>query len=243
MTVSSSTASRRTVDQVVMHAFQLAGLMGMEQSTTAPGWAGKSAFGRVALDSIVDHLTTYGVYARSVGFYNQSLAAGTTVYTMPATTVDVVGNASYIGADATDTAAYDGELLVEQINRDEWQGLSSKAAEGRPLKFFVDRGQTDYTVDVRLWPIPEEAGTVRFQLQRSPADTFDGDATLDLREYWMEYIYHKLAAHLATSSSLPVERCSYLNKRAQECLDYARGFANEHVPGQMVVDHQTGWSR
>lgn len=241
MTVSSDAATRRTIDQVVLTAYQLAGLMGDQESTASTGWEGKSSKARILLDSILDELTVYGAEARMVTFYELTLTSGTFKYNMPSNVVNVIGDGAYIEASASSTEKFDGETVVELMSRDEWQTISGKGASGRPYKYYPHRGGTDYVVEVRLWPVPDEAGTVRFQVQRSPADAFDGDATLDLREFWMQYVYWELAHQLATSASLPVDRCSYLAKRARDKLEYARGFANEQTDNMFYLEHKTPW--
>jgi hypothetical protein len=144
---------------------------------------------------------------------------------------------------AIDPTQAQGETLVKQINREEWQRLSNKGADSRPSMFFPLR-TNDFVV--RLWPVPgatEVGGQVRFQMQQYTADAFEGGKDVDLRPYWHRYLVFQLAHDLAVANSLPVDRLSYLRKVASELKDKARMFANPHGSNYIYMDHDTSWSR
>lgn len=205
--------------------------------------AAEGDFGRQTLDTILDELTSYGVHARWVDFYEVTLSADDYTYSLPATVLDVIGDGQYIAASEADTSKASGETKVKQISREHWHHIGAKSATGRPTLMFVNKAQDGDQPELRLWPIPDEAGTIRLQVQSLPADTLEGGATVDLREYWMQYCIWELAHQFAVASSLPEQRCSYLQKRAKEKLERARGNASQKVPNVLVLNHPTPWSR
>ncbi len=240
MTIATTRGTEMTVDQIVLRAYQLVGLINVAQGTTSPQWEQRAGMGRVLLDTILDELQSEGVYARSVTFFDQPLVIGTSFYDMPSTAIDLIGDGMYIDPTNTDLTQASGETIVKQIDRSKWQQLSTKGASGRPTLYFPNRENTP--IEVRLWPVPDEAGHIRFQLHQAMADTLKGDVTIELRIFWIQYILFELAHQLALANSLDVARCSYFNKRAKEKKDRARAYANERTGGRIHMAHRTAWS-
>jgi len=238
MTISSVVGTNMTVDEVVKHAFQTAGLVRMGAAPTGAQYE----FGRIALNTTMKGLMAEGLQARWVDFYNLTLTASTYIYSLPAIYVDVVGDGQYIAASETDLTKASSETLVQQIDRDTWHKQSAKSSSGRPYLLYSHRAVDGDQIELRLWPIPDEAGTVRLQVHALPADTLDGSSTLDVREYWMQALIWEVAHQLAVASALSEERCSYFRKTSKEKTVRARSYANEKPPVRLVLDHQTGWN-
>jgi len=233
MTISTSRGREMTVSQIVDKAFQLSGQINMAHQATA------AQFGVAAslLDTIMDEVEIYGVYARQTVLENTTLTANDYTYTMDDYVLDIIGDGMYIDADETDLTKADGETIIKQISREIWHKQSGKGAVGRPNMFFFDRSLKE----VKFWPIPDEAGTVRFQIYKKMSDSLEGTATLELEQYWYQYLIWELAHQVAVSSSLPIDRCSYFNKRAKEKLRRAKAWANPHQNIQVYVNHPTPW--
>jgi hypothetical protein len=243
--VSTSRGVAFDINLIVSTSYKLAGLVEVNQGEGSPEWTAKATLGRTLLDMILDGLQAEGVAARTVIFRNVTLVAGTFEYTMQSDILDVVGDAMYIDPAqvAIDPTKAQGETLVKQINRDEWQRLSNKGAEARPNMYFPLR-TNDFVV--RLWPVPgasEAGGQIRFQMQQYTADAFDGTKDVDLRPFWHRYLSYELATDLSVANSLPVERISLLRKQAKELKEKARAFANQHGSNFIHIQHDTGWQR
>lgn len=237
MTVSSSIGRQWTIDQLVTRAWRYAGLL--EIST--PATTQQLTFGRELMDDILDALATEGAFARVVSFYEQLLVAGTYKYTMPANVIDIVTPAMYIDPTNTDTSKADGETIINVIRQEEWQRYSSKSAKGRPYKVYPHRVSTP--IEVFLWPIPDEAGTVRFQIHRRLADSDDGSSTFDLENYWMEYLKTELAHQLAESQSMESGKVNRLFRDALMKLNKAKGKANQRTGTRMFIAQTARWQR
>lgn len=242
MTVATTWGTRPTVDDLVLSSYQLAGLLDAQATSSAPEWPQMAAVGRRRLDFLVKHMSAEGFQARQTVFTEVLMQVGVSSYTLSDEFIDIVGDGAYI-PEGTPTADADGEIVVSRMLREDWQRLAAKGAEGIPTKHFVDHGTTSYTITVRVWPIPTEAGTIRFQAQRAWRDNYLGNVTVDLPDHWSLALSWNLAHELAVMNSLPLQTCGYLRARAVEYIDYAKRNSNEHGSMQVMVDHPTGWSR
>jgi len=240
VTISSSVGREIDVDEIVRRSYQLAGLMSAEQGTSGTTWTSRAALGRDLLETILDELQTEGVFARSVSLTNVTLTAGTYIYVLPSTVFDCVEDAAYIDATNTDITKASSETPVLQKDRETWQRMSSKSATSRPVMFWTDRSV--FPIQVYLWPIPNEAGTIRFQTHRLLRDVSDGRATVDLERYWTQYLLWELAHQLASAASQPEAKCMRLKGTAAEKKQRAKSYANQHVASAIVLDHSTSWS-
>jgi len=232
MTIMSTSGTQRTIDETVRLAYVLAGLLEENQSLAAVGGGGLA---RLFLDTIVKGLQAKGITAKASGFYNLTLTANTFQYTMPSNVLDVFGDGVYIDASETDVTRASSETNISQMSADEWNAQSAKDATGRPIRYFCFR-ETNPPV-VRLWPIPDEAGTVRLQIHRHLSDTTDGAATLDLEAYWIDYILYSLATMLAEAKTMPPDKIGRLNGMARSKLNDARAMSSGRTGSQMVVTH------
>lgn len=234
MTISSSTGRQRSINQVCTMALKRAGLLEMTQTPREE----VLRHARDSLETIIDALAAEGIQARATTFENLTLESGTYKYTLPSDVLDVIGDGMYIGPNQ-DVDKADGELLVKWISADEWHTISPKGAEGSPLRMYVHRELDD--VQVWFWPIPDEAGTVRLMVQRELADVDDGAATLDLQNYWINYLVFELAHHLAEDATLEPSKRSMLAQQAAAQLVKAKGKAYDLGVTQATLDHDVGW--
>lgn len=216
-------------------AYQLAGLLDAGQGSDSPQWNVKSAMARDFLESDVESLQASGILVRAVDQYDLTLTADTNPYTAASGTLDLLGDAQYLPSGETD-----GWLPVMQMPREEYFTLVNKAIAGRPTRYYPQRGAT---FSIYFWPVPDSdnLGTVRFQRHRLLASATDGGATMDLERHWTEYFCWSLAHKLAVASSLPIERCGYLDSRAERYFKRAQAYSRQRAPGQMHIDHRTGW--
>ncbi len=232
MTVMSTAGTEFTINELVRLAYVMAGLL---EETQTLAQAGGGALGRQLLGLTVKGLQAKGITARASSFHEVTLTAGTYEYTMPAAVLDVYGDAMYIDASEDDVTQASGETTVTQISQDGWHQQSAKDATGRPINYFCYRVSTP--PKVRLWPIPDEAGTIRFIVHRHLADNSSGSATLDLEDYWCDFIVSDLAARLAEAKTMPRDKISSLKSDAREKLRDARSMSSSRTGSQMVVSH------
>lgn len=241
MTVSSTATHEFTIAQLIKFGYRRAGLRNENQSITGP----QEAAAKDELELIVDSLQAEGLFARSVEFEEISITsaevtAETYKFALSSTALDVIGTAMYLDATVTDTERAAGETVIRSVNRDEWQRLSSKSATGRPTLCFVNRELTP--IQVWVWPIPDEAGTMRFQVHKLLADNQDTTKTPELQRYWGDYLVWELAHKLAVNASEPLQRCQYLAAHAARKLSKAKAYAKQRPPQRAFMAHTTSWS-
>jgi hypothetical protein len=243
LTIASGTTAEFSIDAICTMAYRLAGLLPIQQ----PMDATQGTHARDMLELVIRSLQSKGVFARSVSFYDLTLTGATSsaattdyIFTLPNYVLDVEGNGMYIPAGETVDRA-SSETLVQQIGQSQWHELAAKNSIGTPLFMYVHRVSQ---LQLYLWPMPNEAGTIRLQIHRLFANSnSSGTATLDLERPWQEYVAYELAGHLAVAASLPTERVLLLKGQATALLKECRGFANRHTGSQIVVSHNTGWNR
>ncbi len=238
MTIGTTSDRELTAEKIVLRAYQVAGLQAVEQGIGGPNWTERFSFARDLLDTILDALQAEGVFAKHVALELVELTEGTYIYSLPASVFDVVENGSYIAEGQVVTAAQ-GETPVQQVDRETWQRLSSKASQSRPTMFWTRRDVSP--PQVYLWPTPDEDGTIRFQVHRLLADVTDGTVTIDLERYWTTWLIWELAFQLAEAHSQDDAKCARLATMAAEKKRLAKAQANQGVPSQIWLSHRTGW--
>lgn len=234
MTISTSVGRERTVGDIVRLAYQSCGLLHVSQVPDAS----MREFGRQKLEEILDTLQTYGATARAVSFYDLPLTADTYRYDMPGYAMDVVGEGAYIspaaGADLTKATS---ETVVVRKDREFWNRISAKAATSSTPTIYYPRMDSS-PMQVWLWPIPTDAGTVRFQVHRKLADADADSATVELQLFWSEYLSVALQAALARSNTLPETTIASLEDKAEKLLMRCRGQSNQTQPNMLQLDHR-----
>lgn len=240
MTISSTRSYDPTIDAIVKKAMVLSGLLNPAQSITSTNNAAAAEVVREHLADVMDELPSRGVTLRHVAFTEQTLTAGTYKYVQDASVIDVLGDAMYIDAgDDVDEA--NGETLVTQVTMDHWNRLSAKDASGRPTQMFAYR--TGPTIELRLWPIPDEAGTLRFQANVKPADSLDGSKTPDMPSYWRSYLQFEIASRYLMDTGGDMMRIQMYAQKAEQLFKYARNKGQTRPYTQASVGHRNPWRR
>lgn len=243
MTVASTSGRKLTIAQVALRAYQAAGLMSLQQGTSDATWPAKLAYAKDMLQVALNSMLAYGVQARVGGFSTIGVTAGDAlaqVYKFPvdSNVLDVLTPAVWI-ADGEDVDRASAEKLVEVTTRERWQRLGSKSATGQPALLYPHR-EFD-TIQAWLWPIPDAAGTLRMNIHRKVADTTDENATLDVEDYWLEYLIAHTARKVGEASSVPTPTLDRLTMESQRLLDYSRAKASERGSSRIRHSHRTGF--
>jgi len=237
MTVSSNRGTQVTVNQFVLDAWKLAGIVDVDASESEPQLNGKMAFGRRKLGSILKREGAISS-ARLLDWEYVTLTANTQSYMLDAGIYIVVGDGSYIDPDETSTTAPDEEDVVTQLTMPEWQTLQSKSTTGTPDSMYPHRGGSGYAIELFLYPIPDAAGTLRLVVHREMAETDSGEQTLDVKGFYNEYLMHELAAQLCLASNGSAGKLRDLRSSAATMRREARGAA---VPqNDVTVDVDLG---
>lgn len=226
MTISTDRTQEFTVDELVLYAYRLAGLLNEAQSLSVA----KAANGRASMQLALQQLEADGCFARTTVFAYQTLVSGTQSYALDSTIVNVVGQAMYIPAGESLTQAT-SESGVAPIPEQQWAALSPKDTSGTPSTYWLDRS----TMTLWLDPIPDEAGSLRLQVQRLRASSLTGSATPDVERWWADYLRYQVAHDLALANSRNLNLVSYLRDMALERRARATAASRPQVDTQFYI--------
>ena len=230
MTISSTRGTKPTIDRFVLDAWIYAGLLPETVATTDPHVTTKLAYGRRMLDLVLDEMSNM-TEARFTDFEDVTMVASQQAYTLSADILEVVGKrAVHIPASEASTETYSSSSVVKVVTRDMWHVLTGKDSTGTPTVVYPHIGTEDvYTISLRVWPLPDEASTIKLQVQRAPADTLVGSDTLDVKSQVHGYLLHELAARLCFRTN--PAKSQVLSQKAMLLKREARAFGDEHRDG------------
>lgn len=237
MTVAPTNTQNQTIDALCKKAMQMSGVVDSNADINSAHMQPDLIMCRTFLQSILNKIST-DAPLRFIRFQEVALTAGTYKYTLAATVLDVLGDAMYI-EPGEDTSKASGETLVAIKSMDHWHKLSDKSAPGRPTQMFVYR---QAPIELRLYPIPDAAGTLRIQAHEQPADSIYGTYNVDLEPYWFDYIETELAKKFAFAKGHDAKG-QLLMVEARDSYRRARSKAASSASSQTHVGHNTGWTR
>lgn len=242
MSVATTPSPLISVNELILLAFKRAGALPIEQRISGANMVPKLEHGRTSLNLIMDALATEGFIARTLAFVELPLVVGEPYYTLDDGVLDVHGDAMMVPADNPDTKFTSGELVCKQIDLRTWSTLTVKGSVStRPQLYCVFRHGA--SVNLRLWPVPSEAGTMRLQVTRLFGSSSDGTKNVDLERFWYDCLVWQLAYYIAVDTSMPTERVSLLAGIAESKKRQCVNFSFEHTTGpQAVLTYDTQWS-
>ncbi len=242
MTIATTPSSLITINDMILLANKRAGVVPVEARLSSANMVPKLENGRKNLDLIMDALATEGFIARTAEFYDLPLVAGEPYYTLPGNVLDVQGDAMMVPSDNVDTKFTQGELVCKQIDLFQWSTLTVKGSVStRPQLYCVFRHGA--SVNIRFWPVPSDAGTMRLKIVRLFGGSSDGSKSADLERFWYDCLVWQLAYYIAVESSMPPDRVALLAGIAESKKKQCVQFSFEHTSGpQAVVNYPTQWS-
>lgn len=238
MTVESTSGSELNIGQICTAAYRVAGLMNEHVQMTDA----RARVAREMLDILLKGLQARRIPARSESFFLLGpLTVGTYKYQLPDNVLDVLGTPMWMPSTTIDTDKAETERPIQRIDQETWQTISIKSTDADvPLRCYVHRNAPQ--VEAWLWPIPTDAGWIRFRVHRLFADTNDANATVDLDRPWTEYLVNGLAHKLCQVNSQPIAKIQYYEMQAEKAFEACAGFGEEHVDSAFTVYHPTAWN-
>jgi hypothetical protein len=235
MTIASTPSTPLPINDLILLAYKRAGVLPVEATTSGANMSAKLSHGKSLLDLILNALAVEGFNARQMDFYDLSVVAGTSSYTLTDTVLDVIEQGMFKETGGTT------ELVVNQIPLAVWQTLTDKTTESaKPQLYVVFRDGA--TPVVNLWPVPTAAGTLRFKVVRLLGNNQTGTNSVDLQRYWEDGLVWMLAYYIAVDSSMPAERVMMLQQTAEQKKKACIRYSFEHPDQQAVVAYTTQWS-
>jgi hypothetical protein len=224
MTISSSYSYNLTRDQIIEEALDLSGILGDGQLPTPTMYARGTRTLNIGLKSLQND----GIIITTVERTTATLTAGTGVYTTAADTLDVLGEAFIRNTPSG------ADTMVRKMSRAEYQALTSKSAQGRPVAMYIERGMAAVTIN--LWPLPDsDSNVLGYSRMRFLRDMDSGGATPDLPSRWLKTLVFMVAHGLALKYGRDMTECREFERQFQEAKAMALGEASEHGDIQFVV--------
>ena len=140
MATSGTTAFDLDIDDIIEEAYERCGVR------TNSGKDLKSA--RRSLNILFSEWGNRGVHLWKVELKEQLLTAGTSTYTAPTNTNDILE--AYIST-TTGTTSSTNDVSLTKISRSEYAALPNKGSTGQPSQYYVDR-QTTPTITLYQTP-------------------------------------------------------------------------------------------
>lgn len=243
MTISAIPSTPISINTLILLANKRAGLLPVEAKLSGANMTPKLEHGRQLLDLIIDGLATDGFIARTMAFYDLPILAGESQYTLPDTILDVIEDAMFVPGSPVnfDTKHTTGELVCKQIDLATWQTLTTKGTiSTRPQLYASFRSGA--TVQLKFWPVPSEAGTMRLKTIRLLGGNADGTDSVDLHRYWFDALVWCLAYYLAVDGSMPSEKIAFLFQAAEMKKKKCISYAFEHTGTQAAICYPTQWA-
>lgn len=232
MTVDANSTFEFNISQVILMAYQAAGLMNETQSMSGIQWSQKASMAMNFLELDLKALQAEGIFVRPMDFYDLNVVAGTRVYELPASTLDVIGTAMWSSTGSS------VQTSVFPIQREVYQRYSNKDTQGQPSMYYPDR---QAVLNVYLYPAPIGDGVLTFQRHRLLANVRSGQNTLDVERHWVKYLVYELAKHMAFCHSLGVQTAKALGGEAEAAKKIAKAYSKQRGPQMFYVGHRTGW--
>lgn len=189
------------------------------------------------LNILLKELDDLGMLLFNVVRRTQTLASGTASYVLANDVSDVDDPMRYTQSGSA-TASQ-----VTVMARDEYMQLADRTLQGPVLRFYPEPS-FDATgikqITLYLYPVPPNTGdTLEYAAAIRTADVTSLAQTIGVPQKWLNTLLWGLAARLAPSYNMGVDKMSWFNKRFQDARDAAFEDSGERGPVQLVPFSQT----
>lgn len=246
MAINATPATVPTIDEVVLDAYKKAGLLPIEFGIGSDvQWSSKAAHGRRTLNRLLAAHSTHRYFEYFSNLDVLDLVAGTHSYTLDADILNIIDDGSYIPAsNDPEEEETTGETPVKPMSAFRWNQLSAKSSSGTPMHYFLERNNQNASgqLQLRLWPVPSEAGKIRFRTHRIPGSSSTGSDNPDFKRHWELWAVRALAYELMVDSSMPLDACDRMKRDADEAFEVLKSYDTNNTPPDVLFVHTTPWS-
>lgn len=206
MTTSGTATFNLDLADIVQDAYERIGI--------DPNSGYQFASARRSLSLILNDWSNRGIKVWTVDEGTVSVTSGTSDYTLPADTVDLIEHKLRTG---TGTSQFDYNL--GRIGVSDYSSITNKNQTGRPTQIYIDRqvGSTTAT----LWPVPDTSYTlVYWRLRRIEDPGSPASNTADVLPRYLTALIAALAADLAEKNpgKVDLQRAVALAAKAEQKL-------------------------
>jgi len=159
-----------------------------------------------------------------------SLVAGTSEYTLPADTIDLLEHQIRTGAGNASTQQ---DLTISRISVSTYASIPNKLVQGRPIQLYIERLRDAPKINV--WPVPDSNDYVlSYWRMRRIEDAGDGMNTADMNFRFFPCLVAGLAYYIAMKVPELTERVPMLKQVYEEQFELAAAEDREKTPFRFV---------
>lgn len=159
-----------------------------------------------------------------------NLVQGTTQYTLPADTIDLLEHQIRTNSGNTSTQS---DLTISRISVSTYASIPNKLTQGRPIQLYVERLRDAPKVNV--WPVPDNNNYVLYYWRmRRIQDAGSGVQTADMNFRFFPCLVAGLAYHISMKVPELAERIPMLKAVYDEQFEMAAGEDREKTAARFV---------
>ena len=159
-----------------------------------------------------------------------SLTQGTSEYTLPADTIDLLEQQIRTGSG---NVATQSDLAISRISVSTYASIPNKLTQGRPIQVFVERLRDAPKINV--WPVPDSDDYIFYYWRmRRIEDAGNGIETADMNFRFFPCLVAGLAYYIAMKEPELVDRVAMLKQAYEEQFALAAGEDREKTSARFV---------
>lgn len=212
MATSGTVAFRPNVEEVITEAFERCGI----DAQTRTGDHARSA--RRSLNLLFSEFSNRGINYWTVTQNSLTLVSGTTNYTLPAGTIDL------LDVVVRDTST-NIDQIINRITIEEYNQIPDKTNAGKPSQYMVDR---QYTPVIYLWSVPNVSTlSLNYWAMNQQEDITASNQDTDIPYRWTDTICAGLSSKLAMKYA--PDKFQVLNEMYERAFNFAASSDNDGV--------------
>jgi len=209
MATSGTVTFRPNIEEIISESFERCGI----DTQTRTGYFAKSA--RRSLNLLFSEWANRGINYWAVSNNTLSLTSGTSNYTLPAGTIDIID--AVIREDDTDQ-------MINRVSIAEYNQIPNKTETGKPNQYMIDR---QYTPQIYFWQVPDASYSMVYWAVNQLDDVTLSNQDADVPYRWTDCICAGLAAKL--SLKYASDRYQLLNDVYEKSFSFASSADNDGV--------------
>jgi hypothetical protein len=212
MATSGTVAFRPDVEEIITESFERCGV----DIQTRTGEHAISA--RRSINLLFSEFANRGINYWTLSQNTLPLVNGTTSYTLPVGTIDILD--AVIRDSSSDT-----DQIINRITIQDYNQLPNKDSEGKPSQYMIDR---QYTPVVYFWAVPNTSTySMVYWAMNQLEDVTLSNQDADIPYRWSDTICAGLASKLAMKYA--PEKFQLLNEMYERSFNFAASSDNDGV--------------
>jgi len=214
MATSGTVAFRPDVEEIIAESFERVGM----DAQNMTGYQALAA--RRSLNLLFSEFANRGINYWAVQNNTLALTQGTSTYTLPAGTIDLIDVVirETTGGTSTDT-------IVQRISISEYNQLPNKSDTGKPSQYMLDK---QYTPVMYLWQVPDtNSYSLVYWSINQLEDISASNQDADIPYRWSDCICAGLASKLALKYQ--PDKFNLLNQVYERAFEFAASTDNDGV--------------